>query len=375
MKLTSLLKQGFQKSLALYLLAGTVNALYAQAADSLQAETTIPDSSSQRISWFASVTTELQANLTERKTGWSNYIEAGFQAGLWKNATLDVDAIATYEINTPVAKDLQYFSNITIGANRAFRLMQLGISQQIGEHWLVSAGLRNTDIDYFSSPYTAFFTGSSHGSFPTLSFNYSLASAPLSALALHLEYKPIPNLTIQETFYNGVADDRLDRQFRFCPKGDGMLNFIHLHYTDNERYTYNIGYALGNSKITDEESGLSTKNFQYTLWMLAEQQLCTLGTSGLGLLLQGSASPREDSYCTCYWGCGLLCDKLGKIEAQIGMCLNRVLFQDAHETDIEMTASLPVWQYLAIQPSLHCINSDGKYRIAALLRAVFEIGN
>ena len=178
--------------------------------------------------------------------------------------------------------------------------MQFGLTQQLGDKGTVSVGLRNTDIDCFTSPYTMLFTGSSYTSFPTLSFNFSLATAPVAALALHAEYQPIEKLTIKETLYNGRADDRLNRQFRFCPQSDGLINITSIHYSDEEHYTYSLGAGLGNSGIENEESGTLEKPFQYALWLLAEQELCTIGKSGLGLMLQGSIAPKESSYCSHY---------------------------------------------------------------------------
>lgn len=375
MSLSHILKQGFRKGLALYLFMQPFCAMQAQEKDTTEINSPQTEESAKRISWYASVITELQLNLNDGKAGWSNYIEAGMNAGLWKGASLDLDAIATYELHTPVMEDLQFFSNITIGDNRAFRLMQFGISQRLGKRWNLFAGVRNADIDCFNTPYASFFTGSSNGSYPTLSFNYSLATAPLSALALHLEYNPIQKLTIKETLYNGVASDRLNRQFRFCPEGDGVLNLLQIHYHEEDRYHYSIGSALGNARMLDEEGELAEKDFQYTLWMLAEQRLCQIGKCGLGILLQGSVAPLERSYCSCYWGGGLVCDRIGRMEAQTGICINRVVFRDTHETDLELTASLPLCPYLSLQPSLHCINTNGEYKVAGILRAAFEIGN
>lgn len=375
MFLPYILKQGFKKGLALAVLTLSCGFMQAQEQDSTEIQSPETEESAKRISWYASVITEMQMNLSDGKTGWCNYIEAGMNAALWKGSSLDLDAIATYELNTPVMDDLQFFSNITIGANRAFRLMQFGITQQLGKYWSVFAGIRNTDIDFFCTPYASFFTGSSYCYHPTLSFNYAVATAPLSALALHLEYQPTSRLCIKETLYNGVASDCLDRQFRFCPKGDGVLNFLQVHFTDEEHYSYSIGSTLGNARILDAEGELSQKQFLYTLWIQAEQHLCHFGNSALGILLQGSLSPQPESYCYGYWGSGLTCHKIGRMGAQIGFSINRALFRDAHETAMELTANLPIWQYLSLKPSLHCINTNGVYKVGALLRAVFEIEN
>lgn len=369
-------KQGIFRCLAFCLSVMTWSVTSAQEnpqslPDSLAADT----ASAPRVSWYASVTTEMPWNISDGRVGWANYIEAGAEIGLWKGGSLNMDAIATYEYHNPVLGDLQWFSNITIGANKAFRLMQFELSQQLGDKGLVSLGLHNNDLDCFNSPYTSLFTNSSHTSFPTLAYNFPVATAPVAALALHLEYQPIEKLTIKETLYNGMADDRLDHQFRFCPKGDGLVNITSIQYSDQERYTYSLGAGLSNSSMENEDTGEPEKPFQYALWLLAEQELCTIGKSGLGLMLQGSIAPKESSYCSHYWGAGLVCNRLGNMEAQVGLAVNRVLMSDGRETDIELTTTLPVCEYLSLQPALHCINTNGIYKMAALIRASFEIGN
>lgn len=376
MKLFILKKQGIYTCLAFCLSFLATAQMKAQQTDHPTTDSIQTAASADpRVTWFASVITEMPWNISDGRVGWANYIEAGAQIGLWKDATLDLDAIATYEYHNPVLDDLQWFSNITIGSNRAFRLMQFGITQQIDDQWLLSVGLRNADIDCFNSPYTTLFTGSSHTSFPTLSSNFPMATAPMASLALHAEYKPIEKLTLKETLYNGIADDGLDRQFRFCPKEDGVLSLTSINYSDEENYTYTLGAGLGNSSQENEETGISEKAFQYALWGLAEQKLCSIGRSRLGILLQGSIAPRKTSYCSSYWGCGLICDKIGAIEAQAGLAVNRIILADGHETDIELTASVPVCSCLSLQPALHCINTNGCYKMAGLLRASFEIGN
>lgn len=369
-------KQGIFRCLAFCLSVMTWSVTSAQEHSPSKPDSLFTDTpSTPRISWYASVTTEMPWNISDGRVGWTNYIEAGAQVGLWKGGSLNMDAIATYEYHNPVLGDLQWFSNITIGANKAFRLMQFEFSQQLGDKGVIALGLHNNDIDCFNSPYTSLFTNSSYTSIPTLSFNFPIATAPIAALALHAEYQPTEKLTVKETIYNGVADDRLNRQFRFCPQNDGLVNITSIHYSDNEHYIYCLGAGLSNSNMENEETGVQEKAFQYALWLLAEQEICTFGKSGLGVMLQGSIAPKKSSYCSHYWGAGLVCNRLGKMEAQIGLAVNRVLMNDGRETDIELTTSLPVCEYLSLQPALHCINTNGNYKMAALVRASFEIGN
>lgn len=121
----------------------------------------------QRVKWDISGTTEGLWNITDGKTGWCNLLEVSAETGLWKNAQLETAAISTYNLGIPVAGDLQAFSCIDAGPDKAFRLIEAGIRQNIGDKGSVYAGLRNIDMDHFTTPFTALFTNASHGNFPS----------------------------------------------------------------------------------------------------------------------------------------------------------------------------------------------------------------
>ena len=175
----------------------------------------------QRVKWEISGTTEGLWNITDGKTGWCNLLEVSAETGLWKNAQLETAAISTYNLGIPVAGDLQAFSCIDAGPDKAFRLIEAGIRQNIGDKGSVYAGLRNIDMDHFTTPFTALFTNASHGNFPILSANFPLATYPLAALCLHTEFSPFPGLTFRESLYNGVASDRINLSSVSAPVATG----------------------------------------------------------------------------------------------------------------------------------------------------------
>lgn len=77
-------KQGISECLAFCLFVITWSATYAQekalsSPDTLSTDTT----SSPRVIWYASVTTEMPWNISDGRVGWANYIEVGAQVGLW----------------------------------------------------------------------------------------------------------------------------------------------------------------------------------------------------------------------------------------------------------------------------------------------------
>ena len=94
----------------------------------------------QRVKWKISGTTEGLWNITDGKTGWCNLLEVSAETGLWKDAQLETSAISTYNLGIPVAGDLQAFSCIDAGPDKAFRLIEAGIRQNIGDKGSVYAG-------------------------------------------------------------------------------------------------------------------------------------------------------------------------------------------------------------------------------------------
>lgn len=355
----------------------TLQGAFARFALCLLCSFASPSTNAQRITWSIEGATEGLWNITDGKAGWCNLLEASMQTKLWKGASIDLAALATYNLNTPVADDIQMFSNLDAGPDKAFRLNQAGLTQEIGGHFLVYAGLRNVDIDHFTTPFTGLFTNASHGIFPVLSANFPIATYPMSAMCLHTEIRPVKGLIIRESIYNGVASDRLDEQFRFCPQSDGVFNIGSVSYhigesEENHTGHYTLGYALGTSPSETIENGLT---YNYALWALVEQFIVKLGRTELSGLLQGGASPASRSTCRGYWGAGLLLDNATKNGAQLGIVVNRALYTGARETDVEFTGSFPVCKYFTLQPAIHCINTNGHYTAAAQLRAIVEIGN
>ena len=186
---------------------------------------------------------------------------------------------------------------------------------------------------------------------------------------------PLAGLTFRESLYNGVASDRINRQFRFCPRSDGMFNIGSLSYhigeEDRHHGYYAVGYALGSSP--SETS--ADKTFNYALWTLIEQPLLHIGESHLGAMWQGGTSPASRSTCRHYWGAGLIWSNIPPRMTQVGLVVNRALYADGRETDVELTGSFPVCNHFTLQPAVHCINTNGNYTAAAQLRAILEFGN
>lgn len=332
-----------------------------------------------RLSWNIALDTEGLYNIPNNKAGWNNLLSAGVRACLWDGASLDVEALSSYGVNVPVADDIQGLSNLDAGENRAFRFKTISLTQEFGEDWKVSAGLRNLDGDYFTSPMTSFFTGSSYGNFPTLSMNFPLPTFPLSAMGVHIEYSPVEDVMIKESLYNGVASDRLDEQFRIVPQSDGFFNIGSISYVrevfDNDceisSASYTLGYAIGNPQQADD----CRKGMISAIWCNIEQPLASIGDACIGLLVQGSWSPRPAIVsCDGYASVAFLWEKDDFATAGIGV--NHAFLEAAGETDIELLFRYSFFEYFTVSPGAHFIfENGGRTSVAGLLRLSFEIGN
>lgn len=322
--------------------------------------------------WSAALHTEGQWNMSGGATGWANLLEIGADMELWDDGGLEVAAISSYCAATPVADDVQGYSNLDAGEDKAFRLVKAGVGHTFDDRLYLFAGLRSMDEDYFSTPVTSFFTGSSYGNFPVLSMEYSQPTFPMSALALHLEYSPDDKWKFKESLYNGIASDALGRQFRFCPASDGVLNIGSVSYLpdggDEEASVYELGYML--------DSGGDRAGVRSSYWANVEQLVATVGDMRLSVLAQGGWHPGGSVECRGYVAGAVLATGVSEMDLSMGLSANRVFCPlGDDETDVELSVICPVWKYLSLQPAIHCIVANGNCDVVGLLRVTFEIGN
>lgn len=327
-------------------------------------------------SWNIAADNEGLWNMTTGHGAWNGLVTVEGGISPWHGGSIEAAALASYGTGA-VADDIQGLTNIDAGENRAFRLSKLGIGQQFGR-WTLFAGLRNVDYDYFTTPYTSLFTGSSYGNFPILSMNHPLATFPLSAMGIHAEYSPTGNIVVKESLYNGVASDRLNRQFRVRPGDDGFFNIGSVTYTASQGddgfspASYMFIYSI--ASLPEEGD---TQQMHYTLLANVEQPLATIGggRARLGLLLQGGWNPTPgEEACRGYAAMGIISEFSNGMTA--GIAANRAFTLDGNESDIEFTFNYPLLRYFTVTPSLHCIFTQGhSCNVVGMLRLSFAIGN
>lgn len=330
---------------------------------------------SSRVGWSLTAMTEGEWNMTNGNTSWVNCLEASVDVSLWKGAAFEGMAIATYQAGGAVDNDNLGLSNIYTDENKPLRLMQASLRQVFGKYFSVSLGLRNVDVDYFTTPATGLFTGAADADYPILSLNYPLATFPLSAMGIHVEYLPMDGLTLKASVYNGVASDAFNRQFRFCPSSDGVFTLGCISYElpskGEQAASYTLGYVYG--KTPSEDGSVHEKETGF--WGLLEQPLVLLGKSQLVLLGQGAAMTSRDIPCNGYWGGGLVMNRIARNDMTAGIVFNRLLFADGDETDIECTIHCHITSWLSLQPALHIIHHNKHNFVAGLLRLSLELGN
>ena len=330
---------------------------------------------SSRVGWNLTAMTEGEWNMTSGNTSWVNYLEVGVDVGLWKGASFEGMAIATWQTGGAGDGDNLGVSLIVTDEIRPCRVMQASLRQSFGECFFVSIGLRNVDADYFITPATGLFTGAADADYPILSLNYPLATFPLGAMGVHLEYLPVSRLTLKASVYNGVASDDFDRQFRFCPSGDGIFTMGSISYEipskGEQAANYTIGYVYGKTPSEDR----SVHERETGFWALLEQPLLMVGKSQLVLLGQGAAMTRRYVPCNGYWGGGLVMNRIARNDMTAGIVFNRLLFSEGDETDIECTLHCHLTPWLSVQPALHIIHHNKHNFVAGLLRVSLEFGN
>lgn len=351
-----------------------------------------------RVKWHVDAVTEGQWSIKTGHANWANMLSAGVEASIWRGGSLEFGALATGSLKDGIVDDLQDFSNIN-AESWGFRLTHLGIGQQLSEELYIYAGLREADEDYFNTDGASIFTGSSYGCVPQAGENLALGVYPEAALGLHLEYRPTDVWIVSTTVYNGMASDRLNRQFRFCPGSDGLINIGSLSYSPAiSRYlgdggepadgflapTYVLGYVAGWQYLGDEvaddatETAVPAKQCRKggALWASIDQPLMRVGRAGLNLFATGGVRIGQLDAARGHWAAALLLGNVTYRGGTLAMGVSQARYAEKlKETDFETTFEYPVLSWLSLQPALHIIRTDGKTNVAANLRLSISLGN
>lgn len=160
-----------------------------------------------KIDWGLRAVTEGQWDMTNGRGAWASLLQGDICIRLWRKARAEAGALSTYTCGNDLGGVMQDFSNIN-AANRGFRLVHLGLQQELGSNVLLFAGLRQADEDYFTGELAGLFTGASYGCPPIVNDNFGINVYPTSALGLHAEWRFSEVVVLKTSLYNGLSDDR-----------------------------------------------------------------------------------------------------------------------------------------------------------------------
>lgn len=203
----------------------------------------------------------------------------------WKGASALAYGLYNNGTNfSPLVGDAQVTSNIETGT-RAFRLYEVWLNQEFGEHASLRVGLYDLNSEFDALDTSSLFIGSAHGIGTDISQSGVNGPSifPTTSLAARIEFKPAPGWSFRAALLDGVPGDP-DRPTRTAiklgngdgalfvaeleaPLADGKLLFGHWRYSAHfERFGGSIGksfggfYARGEHHLTheaDPEQGLS----------------------------------------------------------------------------------------------------------------------
>lgn len=327
------------------------------------------------------IISEGEWNIKNGESDIVNQLNLKLSQELRKGTIFEVNILSQYNMRIDqnkfwnVAEDRQVFSNIALDDQLPVTLSEFGIKQEISQNFQAFVGVCNMNFDYFTSSVTGFFTNASDGIYPTIADNFSVANYPAAVLGMHLEWNFTPEITLKNSTYNGEASTRLDRQFRFAPKSDGIINVSEISYVGNEdsdkllgEYHFGIVYAN-----TQKEAANFEKKSQCSLFGLIEQPL-RKGSLPVNLLLQYGCTPKKFNDTYEYFGVGILLANLLTETDQIGVMIHRSLYTDGtNETDTEASYQIPIIGKLTFKPAFHFIRYEEKNRVVGILRLIYEI--
>lgn len=268
---------------------------------------------------------ELQTNFRGGH-GFVNLLGLNAEIPLGRSLTLSVSTVSSAKSSEErLADDVQVFSNLEAD-NLPLALCVAGMGWRIGERHSLFAGIRNMNVDYFTSDVTSLFTHSSNGIFPTVASNYDIANYPVASVGVHYMYETDP-LTLQASLYNGRGYKRFsgrENVFRFCPESDGVFAVAQAEYKYHDSH-----YFLGTSFHYGRLDG-GARQVRPSFWTYAEQRVA----SDLSLMVAYSHDFQPSSLCRNFVGLG---GKMDVGKAEVGLFSDYTRIEGVDEWATELT--------------------------------------
>jgi len=208
--------------------------------------------------------------------------------------------------------DLQTFSNIENG-NYTY-LYAAWYKHQFGK-FSITFGVHDLNSEFNVSEIGAFYTNSSFGIQPSISWNMTASIFPKNTLGMILKYDFTDNLSIITGIYDGdpgnLSDDKYNLDLSIDLKNQGILNVTELQIKTDENQNYprsfKFGYVYHSMKFCQfADSLLSKSNYGFYFisdWFLSQSS---------GLFLQLGWSPQNRNLNSIYTGLGISFVELGR---------------------------------------------------------------
>lgn len=335
--------------------------------------TTCVGAQDKSLSYGASLISELQYNLSNKDQDvpkWANLLALDAELKTdrwWKNGMFKASFWSIRNsFDRPIAKDHLIFSNID-AKSHLLLCSALGYEHRFGR-FMVFGGIRDVNIDYFTTPCDLFFTNSSAGITPTISLNYKAAVYPMAAMGIHMEYSS-DNFVFMNSFYNnlkGVNEDNIF-QFGFNPVKNGYVNFSQVQYSANSGIYY-LGWVM---EKTPE------RNFRYSTYISAEKNIARFSGSVLRAASKIGYTPQKDHYCRTYLGSGVILSNLleDNEKDRLGLMLVYADLADDDELAAELTYVIELFPSVYLQPALHFIKHTKMNELLGLLRVTVNLNH
>lgn len=325
------------------------------------------------LSYGASFISELQYNLSDKTQDvpkWANLLALDAELktdNLWKNGMFKASFWSIRNsFDRPIAQDHLIFSNIDANTHPLL-CSTLGYEHRLGK-FMFFAGIRDVNLDYFTTPCDLFFTNSSAGITPTISLNYQASVYPMAAMGIHTEYAA-DKFVFMNSFYNNLkgVDENKVFKFGFNPVKNGYVNFSQVQYAANSGIYY-LGW------VSEKTPG---KTFRYSTYISAEKNIAQFNRSALRAASKIGFAPKKDHYCYAYFGSGLILSNLleNNDKDRLGFMIMYAKLQNDNELAAELTYVLEVLPSVYLQPALHYIKHSEMSEFLGLLRVTVDLSH
>jgi porin len=289
------------------------------------------------------------------------------KAGLWKGGEFYINAANTHGAcpSADMFGDMQVASNIEAG-NHTY-IQELWI-KQAWDHFELTAGLQDLNIEFALSEFSSVNLNSSFGVLPTLSNNLTAPIFPLTALAITTRWEISPTMSWRIALYDGSPTDFKDNPYNLKWRfgaGDGLLAITEFQQSMKWKGfpgIYKIGLFSHNHLIEKWlriQFADTLDHHIYGFYGIADQEIRRRNKKSMGLFAQLGYCPYNHALTDFYMGFGVKCSGLlgkdGTDVLELSIAHEHFASDLRSETAVELTYQCPLTGNLFIQPDIQYI--------------------